>query len=78
MCGSCSGQCPKGLPVSDVIRYASYSDGYGQFQLARESFLSLPAEIRSVRCSDCATCAVRCPNGVRVTERLRVAQELLA
>jgi len=78
MCGSCSGQCPKGLPVSDVVRYASYSDGYGQFQLARESFLSLPAEIRAVRCSDCATCAVRCPNGVRVTDRLRAAQELLA
>ena len=78
MCGSCSGQCPKGLPVSDVIRYASYSDGYGQFQLARESFMALPAAIRSVRCSDCATCAVHCPNGVRVTERLQVAQELLA
>lgn len=78
MCGSCSGRCPKGLPVSDMIRFASYSDGYGQFQLARESFLSLPAEIRAVRCSDCATCAVRCPNGVRVTDRLRAAQELLA
>jgi heterodisulfide reductase subunit C len=78
MCGSCSGRCPKGLPVSDVIRFASYSDGYGQFQLARESFLSLPAEIRAVRCSDCATCAVSCPNGVRVTDRLRAAQELLA
>jgi uncharacterized protein len=78
MCGSCSGQCPKGLPVSDVIRFASYSDGYGQFQLARESFLSLPAEVRAVRCQDCVTCAVRCPNGVRVTERLRSAQELLA
>lgn len=78
MCGSCSGRCPKGLPVSDVIRYASYADGYGQFQLARESFLSLPAEIRAVRCTDCATCAIRCPNGVRVTERLRHAQEILA
>jgi ferredoxin len=36
MCGSCSGQCPKGLPVSDVLRYVSYAEGYGQFQLARE------------------------------------------
>jgi len=78
MCGSCSGQCPKGLPVSDVIRFASYAEGYGQFQLARESFLSLPAEVRAVRCTDCATCAIRCPNGVRVTERLQTAQELLA
>jgi hypothetical protein len=78
MCGSCSGQCPKGLPVSDVLRYVSYSEGYGQFQLARESFLSLAPEIRAVRCGDCVTCPIHCPNGVRVTERLRAAQELLA
>jgi predicted aldo/keto reductase-like oxidoreductase len=78
MCGSCSGQCPKGLPVSDVLRYASYSDGYGQFQLARESFLSLAPEIRDVRCGDCVSCPIHCPNGVRVAERLQTAQELLA
>ncbi len=78
MCGSCSGRCPKGLPVSDMIRYVSYSEGYGQFQLARESFLSLPAEMRAVRCTDCVACPIRCPNGVRVTERLQIAQEVLA
>jgi predicted aldo/keto reductase-like oxidoreductase len=31
-----------------------------------------------VRCSDCATCAVRCPNHVAVAARLTRAQELLA
>ena len=77
-CGSCSGQCPKGIPVADVLRYLSYSEGYGEFQLGRENFLSLPEEIRSIRCSDCTTCAVRCPNGVRVAQRLRTAQELFA
>ncbi len=78
MCGSCSGQCPKGVPVSDVLRFVSYSEGYGQFQLARESYLSLAPEIRDVRCSDCASCAIHCPNGVRVTDRLKTAQELFA
>jgi len=78
MCGSCSGQCPKGVPVSDVVRFASYAEGYGQFQLARESFLSLPAEVQAVRCGDCSDCTVQCPNGVRVRERVQTAQELLA
>jgi uncharacterized protein len=78
MCGSCSGQCPKGLPVSDVVRYVSYSEGYGQFQLGRESFRTLSPELQSVRCSECSSCSVRCPNGVKVPERLRVAQELFA
>jgi hypothetical protein len=77
-CGSCSGQCPKGIPVADVLRYLSYSEGYGEFQLARENFLSLPAGIRNVRCKDCATCAIRCPNGVQVAQRLGTAQELFA
>jgi len=77
-CGKCSGQCPKGLPVPDVLRYLSYSEGYGEFQLARESFLALPSHVRHVRCRDCAACAVHCPNGVKVAERLRIAQELLA
>jgi predicted aldo/keto reductase-like oxidoreductase len=61
-----------------MIRFVSYSEGYGQFQLARESFHSLPPEIRDVRCGDCASCAIHCPNGVRVTDRLKTAQELFA
>jgi aryl-alcohol dehydrogenase-like predicted oxidoreductase len=78
MCGACDGRCPKGLPVSDMLRYLSYADGYGEFELARESFLELPEELRAIRCRDCAACAVQCPNGVRVAERLARAQEMLA
>jgi predicted aldo/keto reductase-like oxidoreductase len=78
MCGSCSGQCPKGLPVSDMLRYLSYSEGYGQYQLARENYLALSTEVRDVRCKDCGACAIQCPHGVKVAERLQIAQELLA
>lgn len=78
MCGSCEGTCSQGLPVSDIIRYVSYAEGYGQFQLGRESFLGLTAEQRAVRCSECAECTVQCPNGVRVPERVALAQELFA
>jgi predicted aldo/keto reductase-like oxidoreductase len=77
-CGSCEGKCPKGVPVADVLRYLSYSQGYGQFQLAREHYLSLPSEIRNVRCQSCTTCAITCPNGVQVAQRLQLAQELFA
>jgi hypothetical protein len=78
MCGQCSGQCPKGLPVPDLVRFVMYADGYGQFPLGRENFLKLSAEQQSVRCTDCATCSVNCPNGVHVAARLRRAQELFA
>jgi uncharacterized protein len=78
MCHQCSGQCPKGIPVSDTIRYLSYADFYGQYPLGREYFLALPENVRNIKCSDCSTCSVTCPNGVHVTERLIRAQELFA
>jgi uncharacterized protein len=78
MCGTCDGVCAKGLPVADLIRYVSYAEGYGQFSMAREQFLNLSEDLRSVRCSDCERCTIACPNGVRVSERVGRAQELFA
>jgi hypothetical protein len=78
MCGSCGGVCDKGMPVADLLRILTYADGYGEFALARERFLQLPAVAGSLRCSDCQSCSVDCPNGVRVRERLMRAQALFA
>jgi predicted aldo/keto reductase-like oxidoreductase len=78
MCGQCDGMCPKGLPVQDVLRFATYAEGYGQFALGRERFQELAAEHTALRCGDCPTCPVKCPHGVMVAERLIRAQELFA
>ncbi len=78
MCGACGGVCDKGLPVPDLLRFLTYADGYGDFPLARTSYLELPRQVRRIRCGDCDRCTVNCPNGVRVRERLMRAQELLA
>jgi predicted aldo/keto reductase-like oxidoreductase len=78
MCYECKGQCPKGLPVTDVLRFLAYHDFCGNYHQAVVSFRDLAKEVRDVRCSDCSSCAIRCPNGVRVQARLVRAQELLA
>jgi predicted aldo/keto reductase-like oxidoreductase len=78
MCYQCSGVCPKGLPVTDVLRFLAYNDYCGNYHQARMSFMELPKDIQNVRCSDCTTCAIKCPNGVNVQARLIRAQELLA
>jgi len=78
MCGKCDGQCPKGLPARDLVRFVMYADGYGQFGLGRENFQRMSAEHRAIRCGDCASCAIKCPNGVRVAEQAMRAQELFA
>jgi len=77
-CGQCDGQCPKGLPVPEMVRFVMYADGYGQFPLGRENFQRLAQEHQDVRCGDCASCAVQCPHGVNVAVQLARAQELFA
>jgi uncharacterized protein len=78
MCGSCNGVCDKGVPVPDMLRFLSYAEGYGQFAMARQHFLALPEQARAIRCGDCASCSVECPNGVQVRRRVMRAQELFA
>ncbi len=78
MCYECKGKCPKGIPVADELRYLAYNDFAGDSRQARLNFARLPDEIRAVHCSDCSACAVRCPNGVDVRNRLIRAQNLLA
>jgi predicted aldo/keto reductase-like oxidoreductase len=78
MCGKCDGACQKGLPVADVLRCLTYSDGYGQFALGRERYLELASKLGEVRCGDCTECTVQCPHGVRVPDRMARAQELFA
>ncbi len=76
MCGSCEGKCAKGLPVADLLRFTMYAENYGQFALGRDHFRALPPEVTSVRCADCSSCSVQCPNGVQVSSRLAHAQEM--
>jgi predicted aldo/keto reductase-like oxidoreductase len=78
MCYQCSGKCPQGLPITDMLRFLAYNDYCGNYHQARVSFMELPREIRKVRCTDCSECAIQCPNGVHVQDRLIRAQELLA
>jgi uncharacterized protein len=78
MCYECKGKCPNGIPVTDELRYLAYSDFAGDFRQARNNFMRLPDEIRAVHCSDCSACAIQCPNGVDVRNRLIRAQALLA
>ncbi len=78
MCNECAGTCAKGLPVADLLRFYMYSENYGQYGLGLENFRQLPAHVRAVRCADCRECTVRCPNGVRIMERLARAQAIFA
>ncbi len=78
MCGACGGVCDKGVRVPDMLRFLTYAEGYRDLPLARQSFLELPEPARHIRCGECQSCTVQCPNGVQVRARLLRAQALLA
>ena len=67
--------CPKGLHVSDAVRSVMYAEAYGVYEKGRECWFRAA---RDVRCSGCEGCAVRCPNGVHLRERLLRAEALFA
>jgi uncharacterized protein len=78
LCGECAGQCRQGLPVQDVLRFAMYAEGYGQFALGRERYLALDSAHVQAKCGDCPSCTVNCPYGVKVAAEVARAQELFA
>jgi predicted aldo/keto reductase-like oxidoreductase len=78
MCYECRGVCSKGMPVTDALRFLSYHDFYGDYHHALVSFKELAKKVRDIRCVDCSACAIKCPNGVHVQDRLIRAQQLLA
>ncbi|MBN1973549.1 MAG: aldo/keto reductase [Sedimentisphaerales bacterium] len=77
MCYECKGKCPNSVPVTDELRFLAYYDFGGNLKQAKENFRSLSEQIKGVRCSDCSSCAIECPNGVDVRNRLIRAQTLL-
>ncbi len=78
LCGDCNGQCRQGLPVQDVLRFATYAEGYGQFALGRERYLGLHPSHAQAKCGDCPECTVNCPHGVKVAREMARAQEMFA
>jgi len=78
MCRSCDGTCRRNLPIADLMRFLTYAEGYGDPARGRASFQQLPQSMQAVRCQDCSTCTVVCPNGVRVQDQIAHAQQVLA
>lgn len=75
-CTGCAGQCPKGVEICEVNRCLRYALGYGDPGLARENYARLPRSSRLDACCDCSECAVKCVNGLNLTESIRQARKM--
>jgi predicted aldo/keto reductase-like oxidoreductase len=67
-CGKCVGDCKKHLPIPDIMRAYMYNYGYRQPSLSKETLaeLALGADV----CKGCTGCAVKCPSGFKVKEKI--------
>jgi predicted aldo/keto reductase-like oxidoreductase len=77
-CGRCDGACPRQLAVSDMLRFATYAEGYGRLAAARAKYRALPERATYLACGGCGECERVCPYGLSIRRSLAHAHELLA
>lgn len=78
LCGECGPTCPYGVDIYEVNRSLMYAKGYGDIELARETYREIPAQCSASACISCEKCAARCGMGFDVAARMREARELFA
>jgi predicted aldo/keto reductase-like oxidoreductase len=79
MCGNCNKVCPRGLPVSDLMRCRMYHEEYGWHEHARAEYAALGVDWKWAArdCAGCSACAGVCPVGLTGPETIaRVASRL--
>lgn len=67
-CSSCVGQCPRNLPVSDLMRSYMYNYAYSYPAKARETVLAL--NLPDDPCVGCEECTVHCKAGFDVKAKI--------
>lgn len=82
-CQTCVANCPKGLPIPDIMRAYMYTYGYIDSYQAQTLLTEL--DLPENPCSDCASCTAECVKNFKVDERIadvmrltRVPEEFLA
>ncbi|MBN1939110.1 MAG: aldo/keto reductase [Candidatus Aminicenantes bacterium] len=75
-CQACLPQCPKGLPLPDLMRSYMYAYGYRNLGTAYDLVGDLG--VGTDPCADCGACAVKCTMGFDVRARVTTIAQLQA
>jgi len=67
-CRICETQCPKRLPIPEMMRAYMYNYGYKSPALAKELMNELAV---GDACGDCTVCAVKCTAGFQVAQKIK-------
>lgn len=78
MCGNCTGICPQGVEVSNVVRYRMYDKDYGLAEYARAEYAALGCPVDPAACASCNLCEKVCSRRLPLRQILAEAHSLLA
>jgi hypothetical protein len=67
-CNKCVADCPKHLPIPDLMRAYMYAYGYPSAAMARDLIAELGTGENP--CSDCRECNVKCTRSFNVREKI--------
>ena len=73
-CEHCVPNCPKGLPIPDIMRAYMYTYGYREPVMAHSLLSSL--DLPEQPCSDCSHCGAVCAKGFDVSDRIKDVSRL--
>jgi hypothetical protein len=73
-CEHCVPNCPKGLPIPEIMRAYMYTYGYREPEMARSLLSSL--NLQEHPCSDCSHCGVVCAKGFDISDRIKDVSRL--
>ncbi|MEN8152934.1 MAG: aldo/keto reductase [Acidobacteriota bacterium] len=67
-CDKCITQCSKGVDIPTLMRSYMYAFGYRNLIQAKDTLADL--DLNNLPCNDCATCEVKCVNGLNIKDRI--------
>ncbi|HTZ20082.1 MAG TPA: aldo/keto reductase [Opitutaceae bacterium] len=70
ICGGCTGSCPKGVDLPNLMRTHMYARSYGNAIQAGETFRAIAPGRSLAACADCSPCTARCVRRVDIAGRL--------
>jgi predicted aldo/keto reductase-like oxidoreductase len=75
-CERCIPNCPKGLPIPDIMRAYMYAYGYSDSRQAQKLLTSL--HLSGNPCGDCSHCSAVCAKNFAISDRVTDVMRLTA
>ncbi|MBN2275731.1 MAG: hypothetical protein JXK95_15485 [Bacteroidales bacterium] len=75
LCGKCQSQCPRQIPITDILRFERYALDDHEWTKAGKLYAELPT--KGDQCINCRSCVQNCPLNLQIPEKIARAHIML-